>query len=101
MNPTFFLVLDARKCWMKIFFWNKFRPTPSNMTFFFFYEMLNKIGAFKRMQYFAQRCEFRMVDEMLEPFKSALRLLKLKAPRQNLTMFLIEMSNTYYIKKRF
>ena len=49
------------------------------MTFFFFYEMLNKIGAFKRMQYFAQRCEFRMVDEMLEPFKSALRLLKLKA----------------------
>ena len=52
------------------------------------------------MQYFAQHCEFRMVDEMLDPFKSALRLLKLKAPRQNLTMFLIEMSNTYYIKKK-
>ena len=48
-------VLDARKCWMKNFLWNKFHPTPSNMIFFFFYEMLDEIGTFKKIQLFVQR----------------------------------------------
>ena len=68
-----FLVLDARNCWMKNLFWNKFHPTPSNMIFFFFYEMLNEIGAFKQIQNFVHHRKFRMLDEMLNPFKSALR----------------------------
>ena len=53
------------------------------------------------MRYFAQHREFRMLDELLDPLKSALRLLKLKAPWKNLRMFSINMSNTYYIKKGF
>ena len=68
-----FLVLDARKYWMKNFFSKKFHPTPSNIIFFFFYEMLDEIGAFKRIQHFVQHRKFRMLDEMLDPFKSALR----------------------------
>ena len=68
-----FLVLGARKCSMKNLFWNKFHPIPSNIIFFFFYEMLDEIGAFKRIQHFVQHRKFRMLDEMLDPFKSALR----------------------------
>ena len=41
------------------------------MIFFFFYEMLDEIGAFKRIQYFVQHCKFRMLDERLDPLKSA------------------------------
>ena len=41
------------------------------MFFFFFYEMLDEIGAFKRTQHFVQHRKFRMLDEMLDPFKSA------------------------------
>ena len=67
-----FSVLDARKYWMKNLFWNKFHPTPSNMTFFFFYEMLDKIGALKRIQYFVQHRKFCMLNEMWDPFKSAI-----------------------------
>ena len=67
-----FLVLDARQCWMKNLFWTKFNPIPSNMIFFFFYEMLDEIDAFKRIQHFVQHRKFRMLDEMLDPFKSVL-----------------------------
>ena len=68
-----FLVLDARKCWMKNLFWKKFHPTPSNIIFFFFYEMLDEIDAFKRIQHFVHHRKFCHLDEMLDPFKSALR----------------------------
>ena len=67
-----FPVLNARKCWMKNLFWDKFHPTSSNMIFFFFYEMLNEIGVFKWIPYFFQHRKFRMLDEMLDRFKSAL-----------------------------
>ena len=33
--------------------------------------MLDEIGAFKRIQHFVQHRKFRMLDEMLDPFKSA------------------------------
>ena len=39
--------------------------------FIFFYEMLYKIGAFKRIQHFVQYRKFRMLDEMLDAFESA------------------------------
>ena len=39
------------------------------MIFFFFYEMLGEIGAIKRIQHFVQLSRFRMLDEMLDPFK--------------------------------
>ena len=38
-----FLVLDARKCWMK-------KSSTIQHDFFFFYEILDEIGAFKRIQ---------------------------------------------------
>ena len=41
------------------------------MILFFFYEMLYKIGAFKRIQHFVQYRKFRMLDEMLDAFESA------------------------------
>ena len=66
-----FLLLDSRKCWMENLFWNKFHSTPSTMILFFFYEMLYKIGAFKRIQHFVQYRKFRMLDEMLDAFESA------------------------------
>ena len=67
-----FLLIDARKCWMKNLFRKKFHPAPFNMVFFFLYEMLDEIGAFKRIQYVVQHCKFHMLDEMLDPFKSDL-----------------------------
>ena len=42
------------------------------MIFFFFYEMLNEIGVLKRIPYFFQHRKFRMLDEMLDRFKSTL-----------------------------
>ena len=76
-----FLALDARERWMKNVFWNKFHPTPSNMIFFF-YEMLDEIGAFKQIQQFAQHCKFRMLDEMLDPFKSTVTIFAKKPHRK-------------------
>ena len=35
------------------------------MMFFFFYEMLGEIGAFKWIQHFVQHSKFRMLDEIL------------------------------------
>ena len=70
-----FLVLDARKCCIRNLLWNKFHPTPPNLIFFYFYEMLDEFGAFKRIQNFVRHCKFCMLDEMLDPFKSALRPL--------------------------
>ena len=66
-----FLVLDARKCWIKNLVRNKFYPTSSNTIFFFFYEMLDEIGAFKRIQQFVQHHKFRMLDVGLK--KTVLR----------------------------
>ena len=40
------------------------------MIFFLFYEMLNEIGAFKRIQYLVQHWKFCMLGKMLDPFKS-------------------------------
>ena len=82
-----FLVLNAIKCWMKNLLFNKFHPTPSNIIFFFFYELLDEIGAFKRIQYFVQHCRFRMLDEMLVPLKSALTQCTTK--RKNCTFLLV------------
>ena len=42
-----FLVLDTTKCWIKNFFCNEVHATSSNMIFFFFYEMLDEMDAFK------------------------------------------------------
>ena len=42
------------------------------MIFFFFYEMLDEIYAFQRIQHFVQHGNFRMLYEMFDPFKSAL-----------------------------
>ena len=42
------------------------------MIFFFFYEMLDEIGEFKRIQHFVQHRKFHMLDEMFDLFKSAL-----------------------------
>ena len=78
-----FLALDARECWMKNVFWNKFHPTASNMIFFF-YEMLDEIGAFKQIQHFAQHCKFRMLYEMLDPSKSAITIFAKKPHRKYL-----------------
>ena len=41
---------------------------------FFFHEMLDEIGLLKRIQHFVQHRKFRMVDEMLNPFRSVLTL---------------------------
>ena len=73
--PHVFLVLDARKCWMENLFWKKFHPIPSNIIFFFFYEMLDEIGAFKLIQHFVQHRKCHMLDEMLDTFRSALKKL--------------------------
>ena len=43
---------------------------------FFFHEMLDEIGLLKRIQHFVQHRKFRMVDEMLNPFRSVLTLQK-------------------------
>ena len=53
----------------------------SNMIFFF-YEMLDEIAAFKQIQHFAQHCKFRMLDEMLDPFKSAVTIFAKKPHRK-------------------
>ena len=63
-----FLVLDARKCWIEKKICS---GTSSNMVFFFFYEMLDEISAFKRIEYSVQHRKFSMLNEMLDPFKSA------------------------------
>ena len=42
-----FLVLDTTKCWIENFFCNEVHATSSNMIFFFFYEMLDEMDAFK------------------------------------------------------
>ena len=60
-------MLDAKKCCMKILEQNTIQHD-----FLFFYEMLDEIGAFKRIQNFVQHRKFRMLDEMVDPFKSAL-----------------------------
>ena len=44
-----------------------------------FYEILDEMSAFKRIKHFVQHCKFRMLDEMLDLFKSALRVQKLFA----------------------
>ena len=41
------------------------------MVFFFFYEMLDEIGAFERIQHFVQHCKLHMLDEMFDLLKSA------------------------------
>ena len=51
----------------KNLFWNKFHPTPSNMIFFFSYEVLDEIGAFKRIQHFVQHRKFRMLKQNVGP----------------------------------
>ena len=68
------LVLDARKCWMKNLFWNKFHPAPFNMILFLFHEMLDEIDAFKQIKHFVQHRKVRILDEMLDPFKSIFTL---------------------------
>ena len=67
-----FLVLDARRRWMKNLCWTEFHSTPSNMVVFSFYEILDQIGSFKRIQHFVEHRKFCMFDDMLDPFKSAL-----------------------------
>ena len=47
------------------------------MIFFLFYEILDETGAFKRIKDFVQHRKFRMLDEMLDLFKSVLRVQKL------------------------
>ena len=42
-----FLVLDAITCRIKNPFWNKNHPTPSNMIFFLFYQMLEVVYILK------------------------------------------------------
>ena len=51
MNPTRIFGAGCKKMLDEKLFWNKFHPTPSNMIFFLFliYEMLDEIGAFKRI----------------------------------------------------
>ena len=48
-------------------FWNKFHPTLSNMSFYLFYEMLDEIGAFKRIQDSVQHRKFHMLNEKSDP----------------------------------
>ena len=43
--------------------------------FFLFYEMLDEIAAFERIQHFVHHSKFRILDEMLDPFKSASAVL--------------------------
>ena len=46
------------------------------MIFFFFNEMLDETNELKPIQRFLQHCKFRMLDEMLDPFESALAARK-------------------------
>ena len=41
------------------------------MIFFFFYEMLDESSTFKQIPYSIQYRKFSMLNEMLDPFKSA------------------------------
>ena len=55
----------------EILFWNKLRPTSSNMIFFFFFETF-QISR-KPFQHFIQQGKNVMLDEMLDWFAPAFR----------------------------
>ena len=61
-----FFGIGCKKMWDEKFFWKKFHPTPCNMIFFFFYKILNEIGAFKRIKHFVQHRKFRMMDALMQ-----------------------------------
>ena len=88
------MVLEI-KCWMlttlnktEMYFWCWMQENPGKKNcsgtnfftiqhdFFFFYEMLDEIGAFKRIQHFFQHRKFQhcMLDEMFDLLNSAYNL---------------------------
>ena len=76
-NPTCIFDVGCKKMLDEKFVLKQISSNTIQHDFFLFCEMLDEMGAVKRIQHHIQHFKIRMLDEMLEPFDKALSCVKI------------------------